>query len=611
MKYPFADKFLVIILWLFSLICLGLFEIIVFHRLPLNLQLLEIGQESVYSSINSSQLFSVRIILVLIFLGITLFLVSLPSKLEFLLSKLLNSKGFLTIFSIIALLVQTYFYWGQVTDDRYINARIGKNISESFLPIVNVGDTATPATSFIMPYVYAIFINYSDYLAPAFISLLLYFTLIVYTIWHSDLTFSRAMLTISLSMYPSVIYWSMAGMETAIVISFIGFIALALKKDSSYWLTYFFIGVLIWIRPELLIMTVVVFIQVAVREINSKYIGLTKSTLNKKVLLQPLLMTVGPVLYFAVFLVNFFPILPTPFYFKGSFGNSMFRDSPTLFKEGLFDFLAMMSGSFLLIYIALFWSANKISSLKNLRKVSLSKTKFGSISLWPTIIVLSVYYASLGYNHMSFFYRYWAPVYILVIIQLFYTRQGGVINQAFTPKNRFYRVRYQIIFLQIITSLIVVIYSSQLSLGIGISNRRDWFSANDYTSFMKNNYEKIQNNLQKLTKPGDTVFTFGAIQAMNLSKDVFVYDIYYNPVSITTINNLLLCRQNFKESSEIKLNEVSTWSRLVTNYPKGVQYPGEECLLQFDFLVMESQIPDSVRPKFTKVAPDVYKNNNY
>jgi hypothetical protein len=198
-----------------------------------------------------------------------------------------------------------------------------------------------------------------------------------------------------------------------------------------------------------------------------------------------------------------------------------------------------------------------------------------------------------------------------VIIQLFYTRQGGVINQAFTPKNRFYRVRYQIIFLQIITSLIVVIYSSQLSLGIGISNRRDWFSANDYTSFMKNNYEKIQNNLQKLTKPGDTVFTFGAIQAMNLSKDVFVYDIYYNPVSITTINNLLLCRQNFKESSEIKLNEVSTWSRLVTNYPKGVQYPGEECLLQFDFLVMESQIPDSVRPKFTKVAPDVYKNNNY
>jgi hypothetical protein len=611
LKYPFADKFLVIILWLFSLICLGLFEIIVFHRLPLNLQLLEIGQESVYSSINSSQLFSVRIILVLIFLGITLFLVSLPSKLEFLLSKLLNSKGFLTIFSIIALLVQTYFYWGQVTDDRYINARIGKNISESFLPIVNVGDTATPATSFIMPYVYAIFINYSDYLAPAFISLLLYFTLIVYTIWHSDLTFSRAMLTISLSMYPSVIYWSMAGMETAIVISFIGFIALALKKDSSYWLTYFFIGVLIWIRPELLIMTVVVFIQVAVREINSKYIGLTKSTLNKKVLLQPLLMTVGPVLYFAVFLVNFFPILPTPFYFKGSFGNSMFRDSPTLFKEGLFDFLAMMSGSFLLIYIALFWSANKISSLKNLRKVSLSKTKFGSISLWPTIIVLSVYYASLGYNHMSFFYRYWAPVYILVIIQLFYTRQGGVINQAFTPKNRFYRVRYQIIFLQIITSLIVVIYSSQLSLGIGISNRRDWFSANDYTSFMKNNYEKIQNNLQKLTKPGDTVFTFGAIQAMNLSKDVFVYDIYYNPVSITTINNLLLCRQNFKESSEIKLNEVSTWSRLVTNYPKGVQYPGEECLLQFDFLVMESQIPDSVRPKFTKVAPDVYKNNNY
>jgi hypothetical protein len=93
---------------------------------------------------------------------------------------------------------------------------------------------------------------------------------------------------------------------------------------------------------------------------------------------------------------------------------------------------------------------------------------------------------------------------------------------------------------------------------------------------------------------------------MNLDKNVFVYDIYYNPVSITNNVERINCRDDFGISKNL-VERIIEPKKLIENYPKGAQYPGIDCLYNFDYLVVGSQIPDEIKSSYVQIYPEIYK----
>jgi hypothetical protein len=605
-------KLFLLFVWFLSFYFLGIFQLILNSKLVSNKQLLEIGRSSTVENLNLEQTNYVFFITFLFVTGIFIIFLKIPYKFEDLIDKIMEKKLFLIIIIFSLNLLQIILFWGNITDDRYINSRLAKNIGETFLPVINSGDTATPATSFVMPYVFSIFNNLSDYVGPAVFSITIYLLFFLGIIFYLKESTIKFLLLISMSLYPSALYWAVVGMETLIVLTFTGIIAILIKLKPESRFTSVLVGFLIWFRPELVLITIMFGFQKIVKLLLSIFGERNLKSVFKQNFKGIPELLIGPLLLGLIFITNFYPALPTPFYFKGSYGNSLYRGTYELFKEGLFDFTALLSSILILTVILLLQIFQGIFinlSMNNIwfKSKSFVRKTFQVNSLWPSIIILSIIYMSWGYNHMAFFLRYWAPIFVLLNIQVFFNlilnekNENSEFLRKFLMSNRI-----KLISLQVLLTFCLLIYTNYLTLGVGISERRDWFSARAYTKFMIDNYENIQNDLRRVVKPGDTVFSYGAIQAMNLDKEVFVYDIYYNPVSITNNDELISCRNDFGVSKNF-VEKFLKPQKLLANYPKGAQYPTIDCVRNFDYLVVGSQIPDEIKSSYVQIYPEIYK----
>jgi hypothetical protein len=437
--------------------------------------------------------------------------------------------------------------WNFDLDDKWVYYRVSENVLSSGLPLWNVNERALVGASFLYPYLLSIghFFGGPDQWSnfEKIIGVLFHFGGVAVILRYFGLTAIGLVCSAALLLYEPSLQWALGGLETSLTtLWIIAAIILYMRRGEDHWLFWLMCGLLIYIRPDAILLGVGTFVGRFLRE----------PTLVRKHIVAGLIFSAPILIYLASNQILFGFPLPLVFLVKG--WNCAFCGNLPLYDRIPMGMIHMLSGISvsvllgLLLFLGLSLLAKNTRISRNLVQPMVTAFPL-QFDLMLGFLCYLGYHVGGGYQHMNFTFRYWIPGLMGAAVV-----SGDIIRQAMpnmlaaldggtlsgiaarllaTP------VLIGLLSLQIVQSGFATYEGKHIDITLTVAPMRDQFSVDSYAEFL-DSWRRAGQDLSPAVTKDDRLFLGPAMMTGALT-DGYLVDQFYFPPKVSSYWDLRRC----------------------------------------------------------------------
>jgi hypothetical protein len=426
--------------------------------------------------------------------------------------------------------------WNFDLDDKWVYYRVSENVLSSGLPLWNVNERALVGASFFYPYLLSIghffggpeqWSNFEKVIGVAF-----HFAALAVVLRYFGLTAIGLLCSAMVLLFEPSLQWALGGLETSFTtLWIIVAIILYMRRGADNWLFWLMCGLLIYIRPDAILLGVGAFIGRFLRE----------PTQLRRLIITGLVFSAPILVYLVSNQVLFGFPLPLVFLVKG--WNCAYCGNYPLYSRIPIGMIHMLSGISVSVLLGLLLSL-AISFLVQKTRISRNITQ-PVVTAFPLQFDLMLgfavylgYHVVGGYQHMNFTFRYWIPGLIGAAIV-----GGEIIRQVLSNKatdlngatlsgiaSRLLTVPVLVglLALQIVQSGFATYEGKHVDITLTVAPWRDHFSVDSYAGFLVSWYQAGHDLAAVVTKD-DRLFLGPAMMTGALTEGYLVDQFYFPP----------------------------------------------------------------------------------
>lgn len=459
----------------------------------------------------------------------------------------------LCISSAVALAI-LWSIWNFDLDDKWVYYRVSENILSSGLPLWNVNERALVGASFFYPYLLSIghffggpeqWSNYEKIIGVAF-----HFAAVVVVLRYFGLTAIGLVCSAALLLFEPSLQWALGGLETSLTTLWIILaVILYMRRGEDNWLFWLMCGLLIYIRPDAILLGVGTFIGRFLRDPKD----LRRHILTGAIFSTPIL------IFLAANQILFGFPLPLVFLVKG--WNCAYCGDFPFYSRIPIGMIHMLSGISVSILLSLLFCL-AIPFLVQETRISRNVAR-PVVTTFPLQFDLMLgfalylgYHVVGGYQHMNFTFRYWIPGLIGAAVV-----SGDIIRQRLSVRaTGLTGAPLTSVAAQLLTTPVVIgLLASQMlqsgfathegkyvDIGLTVAPWRDHFSVDSYADFLVSWYQAGR-DLSSVVTERDRLFLGPAMMTGALTKG-YLIDHFYFPQKESKYRDLRECKPQITDA---------------------------------------------------------------
>jgi hypothetical protein len=441
----------------------------------------------------------------------------------------------LGISSAVALAIIAWI-WNFDLDDKWVYYRVSQNVLISGLPLWNVNERALVGASFFYPYLLSIghFFGGAEQWSnfEKVIGVVFHFAAVAVVLRHFALTAIGLICSAALLLYEPLLQWALGGLETSLTtLWIIVAIIVYMRRGEDHWLFWLMCGLLIYIRPDAILLGVGTFVGRLLRE----------PTLVRKHLAAGLVFSAPIVIYLASNQILFGFPLPLVFLVKG--WNCAFCGNLPLYDRIPMGMIHMLSGISVSVLLSLLLFLGFSFLVKHTRiSRNIAHPVVTAFPLQFDLILGFVFYLGYhvggGYQHMNFTFRYWIPGLMGAAVV-----SGDIIRQAIpnaaaalgagalssiTARLLTTPVLIVLLALQMVQSSFATYEGKHVDITLTVAPMRDQFSVDSYAEFL-DSWRRAGEDLAPVVTKDDKLFLGPAMMTGALTAGYLVDQFYFPP----------------------------------------------------------------------------------
>jgi hypothetical protein len=441
----------------------------------------------------------------------------------------------LTISSAVAVAILVSI-WNFDLDDKWVYYRVSENVLSSGLPLWNLNERALVGASFFYPYLLSIghffggpeqWSNFEKIIGVVF-----HFAAVAVVLRYFGLTAIGLLCSATILLFEPSLQWALGGLETSLTtLWIIVAIVLYMRRGGESWLFWLMCGLLIYIRPDAILLGVGTFVGRFLRE----------PTLLRRHIVAGAVFSAPILVFLASNQVLFGFPLPLVFLVKG-WNCAYCGDFPLYSRTtmGMIHMLSAISVSVLLgllLFLAISFLVQKTQISRNITQPVVTAFPL-QFDLMLGFALYLGYHVAGGYQHMNFTFRYWIPGLMgaaVVAGEIIRRAPSDVTtraNKAVLPgvAARVFSapVVIGLLVLQIVQSGFATYEGKNVDIALTIAPMRDQFSVDSYADFLVSWYQAGL-DLSSVVTSSDRLFLMQAMMAGALTKGYAVDQFYFPP----------------------------------------------------------------------------------
>jgi hypothetical protein len=444
-------------------------------------------------------------------------------------------------------LVIIWSIWNFDLDDKWVYYRVSENVLSSGLPLWNVKERALVGASFFYPYVLSIghFFGGPDQWSnfEKIIGVFFHFAAVAVVLGYFGLSAIGLACSAALLLYEPSLQWALGGLETSLTTLWIIIaVILYMRRGQDHWLFWLMCGLLIYIRPDAILLGVGTFVGRFLRE----------PTLLRKHMVAGLIFSAPILVYLASNQILFGFPLPLVFLVKG--WNCAFCGNLPLYDRIPMGMIHMLSGISvsvlvgLLLFLGMSFLVQKTRISRNVARPVMT-TLPQQFDLMLGFLCYLGYHVGGGYQHMNFTFRYWIPGLMGAAVV-----SGDIIRQAMPKMTTAPEagalsgiaarllttpVLIGLLALQIVQSGFATYEGKNIDITLTVAPMRDDFSVDSYATFL-DSWRQAGQDLSPMVTKDDRLFLGPAMMTGALT-DGYLVDQFYFPPRVSSYWDLRQC----------------------------------------------------------------------
>jgi hypothetical protein len=452
----------------------------------------------------------------------------------------------LGISSTVALVIITSI-WNFDLDDKWVYYRVSENVLSSGLPLWNLNERALVGASFFYPYLLSVghFFGGPDQWSnfEKIIGALFHFAGVAVILRYFGLTAIGLVCSAALLLYEPSLQWALGGLETSLTtLWIIVAIILYMRRGEDHWFFWLMCGLLIYIRPDAILLGVGTFVGRFLRE----------PTLLRKHIVVGLIFSAPILIYLASNQLLFGFPLPLVFLVKG--WNCAFCGNLPLYDRIPMGMIHMLSGISvsvllgLLLFVGISFLVKHTRISRNIAQPVVTALPL-QFDLMLGFLCYLGYHVGGGYQHMNFTFRYWIPGLMGAAVV-----SGDIIRQAMSKMAPAINggslsgtaarllttpVLIGLLAVQIVQSGFATYEGKHIDITLTVAPMRDQFSVDSYADFL-GAWRQGGDDLSSVVTKNDRLFLGPAMMTGALTQGYLV-DQFYFPPRVSTYWDLKQC----------------------------------------------------------------------
>jgi hypothetical protein len=452
----------------------------------------------------------------------------------------------LGISSAVALVI-IWSIWNFDLDDKWVYYRVSENVPSSGLPLWNLNERALVGASFFYPYVLSIghFFGGAEQWSnfEKVIGVLFHFAAVAVILRYFGLTAIGLVCAAALLLYEPSLQWALGGLETSLTtLWIIVAIILYMRRGEDHWLFWLMCGLLIYIRPEAILLGVGAFLGGFLRN----PLDLRRHFIVGAIFSAPIL------IFLASNQILFGFPLPLVFLVKG--WNCAFCGNLPFYSRIPMGMIHMLSGISvsillgLLLFLGISFLIQKTRITRNVDQPVVIAFPL-QFDLMLGFLFYLGYHVGGGYQHMNFTFRYWIPglmgaaVVGADIIRRAIPTVATVLNGAalsgIAARLLTTPVLIGLLALQIVQSGFATYEGKHVDITLTVAPMRDQFSVDSYAEFL-DSWRRAGQDLSSVVTKQDRLFLGPAMMTGALT-DGYLVDQFYFPPRVSSYWDLKEC----------------------------------------------------------------------
>jgi hypothetical protein len=437
--------------------------------------------------------------------------------------------------------------WNFDLDDKWVYYRVSENVLSSGLPLWNSNERALVGASFFYPYLLSIghFFDgpeqWSNF--EKIIGVMFHFAAAAIVLRYFGLTAIGLVCSITILLFEPSLQWALGGLETSLTTLWIVVaIILYMRRGEDNWLFWLMCGLLIYIRPDAILLGVGAFIGRFLRE---------PGALRRHIVAG--LIFSAPILVFLASnqILFGFP-LPLVFLVKG--WNCAYCGDFPFYSRISIGMIHMLSGISVSILLSLLFCL-AIPFLVQETRISrnIARPVVTDFPLQFDLMLGFAFYLGYhvvgGYQHMNFTFRYWIPGLMGAAVVI-----GDIIRQALSARPidltsaALPRVAARLLTTpvligllasQIVQSGFATYEGKHIDITLTVAPLRDQFTVDSYAEYLASWYQ-AGHDLSSVVTKDDKMFLMQAMMAGAFTKGYLV-DQFYFPPQASKFSDLRQC----------------------------------------------------------------------
>jgi hypothetical protein len=441
----------------------------------------------------------------------------------------------LAVSSVIAVTILVSI-WNFDLDDKWLYYRVSENVLSSGLPLWNLNERALVGASFFYPYLLSIGhffggpVQWSNY--EKGIGIIFHFAAVAVVLRYFGLTAIGLLCSATVLLFEPSLQWALGGLETSFTtLWIIVAVILYMRRGGESWPFWLMCGLLIYVRPDAILLGVGTFIGHFLRE----------PMLLRKHIVAGAIFSAPILVFLASNQILFGFPLPLVFLVKG--WNCAYCGDFPLYSRismGMIHMLSAISVSVLLgllLFLAVSFLAQTTRISRNITQPVATAFPL-QFDLMLGFAVYLGYHVAGGYQHMNFTFRYWIPGLMGAVVVA-----GEIIRRALsdvtTRANKAVLpgvaarvfsapVVIGLLVLQIVQSGFATYEGKNVDITLTVAPMRDQFSVDSYADFLVSWYQAGL-DLSSVVTSSDRLFLMQAMMAGALTKGYAVDQFYFPP----------------------------------------------------------------------------------
>jgi hypothetical protein len=426
--------------------------------------------------------------------------------------------------------------WNFDLDDKWVYYRVSENVLSSGLPLWNLNERALVGASFFYPYLLSIghFFGGAEQWSnfEKIIGVLFHFAAVAMILRYFGLTAIGLICSAALLLYEPSLQWALGGLETSLTtLWIIVAVILYMRRGDDHWLFWLMCGLLIYIRPDAILLGVGTFVGRFLRE----------PTLLRKHIVTGLIFSAPILVYLVSNQILFGFPLPLVFLVKG--WNCAFCGNLPLYERIPMGMIHMLSGISvsvllgLLLFLAISFLVKDTRVSRNIAQPVVTAFPL-QFDLMLGFLCYLGYHVGGGYQHMNFTFRYWIPGLMGAAVV-----SGDIIRQALPNMAAAFEggalsgiaarllttpVLIGLVTLQIVQSSFATYEGKHIDITLTVAPMRDHFSVDSYAEFLTA-WRQGGHDLSSVITKDDRLFLGPAMMTGALTQGYLVDQFYFPP----------------------------------------------------------------------------------